>query len=112
MYKPKIKKINTTIFNEGNFVQMNKFYDLYNDIEKEHIDISTVRYMIINNLKFKDIKGFVNQKVYDKLIAKKAPVQEDDMELQKSMIRTMCKTEDGEEIKKLIGNLHPIYETK
>ena len=60
---------------------MNKFYDLYNDIEKEQIDISTMRYMILNNLKLEDIKGFFNQKVYKKLIAKKAPVQEEDMEL-------------------------------
>ena len=33
-WKPNIEKINTTIVDEGNFVQMNKFYDLYNDIEK------------------------------------------------------------------------------
>ena len=99
-----IGNINTTIANEENFVQKNKFYYLYNDIEKEKIDISTVRYMILNNLKLEDIEGIVNQKVYDRLIAKKALVYEDDMELQKSMLRTMCKIDDEEEIKKLITN--------
>ena len=39
-WKLKIEKINTMIANEGNFVQMNKFYDLYNIIEKDQIDIS------------------------------------------------------------------------
>ena len=43
-WKPKIEKINSTIANEVNFVQMNKFYGLYNNIEKYHIDISTMRY--------------------------------------------------------------------
>ena len=52
---------------------MNKFYDLYNDIEKDHIDISTVRYIIANNIKIKDIEGTINHKVYDRLIVKKAP---------------------------------------
>lgn len=51
-WKLKIEKINTTIVDEGNFVQMNKFYDLYNDIEKLWIDISTVKYMIKNNVRF------------------------------------------------------------
>ena len=84
---------------------MNKFYDLYNDIEKENIYISTMRYMIIKKLKFKDIKGFVNQKVYGTLIAKKAPVREEDMDLQKSMTRIMCKIDDKEEIRKLMNKL-------
>lgn len=46
-----------------------------------------------------------------RLIAKKAPVREEDMELQKSMIRTMCKTKD-EEIKKLMGKLEPYQPNK
>ena len=60
---------------------MNKFYDLYNDIKKEHIDIYIMRYMILNNLKLEDNEGIVNQKVYDRLIAMKSPVHEEDMEL-------------------------------
>ena len=79
--KPRIEKINTDISNEGNFIQMNKFYDFYNVIEKDQIDISTMRYMILNSFKLEDIKGILNQKVYDKLIAKKAQVFEEDMEL-------------------------------
>lgn len=61
--KPKIENINTTIANEGNFVQMNKFYDLYNEIEKEYTDISAMRYMILNNLKLEDIEGILSHKV-------------------------------------------------
>ena len=33
-WKPNIEKLNVAISNEGNFVQMNKFYDFYSDIEK------------------------------------------------------------------------------
>lgn len=51
---------------------MNFFYDFYNNIEKDQIDISTMIYIIAKNLKLKDIEGIVNQKVYDRLIEKKA----------------------------------------
>jgi hypothetical protein len=111
-WKPKIEKINTTIVDEGNFVQMNKFYDLYNDIENLKIDISTVRYMIKNNVRFDGIKSIVNKKVYDRLIAKKASIHKEDMELQKSMIKTLCKTEDEEEIKNLMSSLAPYLRNK
>ena len=68
--------------------------------------------MILNNLKLKDNKGFVNPKFYDRLIERKAPVMEEDMELWKSMIRTMCKTEDEEQVKKLMGKLAPYLRNK
>lgn len=106
-WKPKIEKINTAIANDGNFIQMNKFYDLYNDFEKLQIDISTIRYMIRNNVKFDEIKGLVNRKVYDRLTTKKATTKEEDLELQKSMIKISCNTEDEEELKKLLSNLAP-----
>ena len=106
-WKPKIEKINTNIVNEENFVQMNKFYDLYSDIEKEIIDISTMRYMILNKLKLESIKGIMNQKFYDKLVSQKALVHEEDMELQNSMLRTMYKIDDEYEIKKLMKKLAP-----
>ena len=67
-WKPKIEKINTTIANEGNFVQMNKFYDLYNNFEKDRIDISTMRYIIEKNIKLKDLESLINQNVYERLI--------------------------------------------
>ena len=91
---------------------MNKFYDLNNNIEKEQIDISTVRSMTLNNLKLESIKGMMNQKVYEKLVNKKEPVHEEDMELWKSMLRTMCKIDDEDEIKKLIKKLAPYLQSK
>ena len=51
------------------------------DIEKDLIDISTMRYIIANNLKLKDIGSTINPRVYDRLIEKKAPSQEEDIEL-------------------------------
>ena len=33
-WKQKIEKINAAIANEGNFVQVNNFYDLYDNFEK------------------------------------------------------------------------------
>lgn len=84
---------------------MNKFYYLYNNSEKDQIDISIRRYIIANNLKLKDIEGTVNHKVYEKLIKKKDLAREEDLELQKSMIRKICKTDDEEEFKRLLNNL-------
>ena len=80
-WKPKIEKINTTIAKKGNFFQMNKFYDLYNNFKKDQIDISIVRHIIANYLSMKDIKGVVNQKFYERLIEKKTLSREEDLEL-------------------------------
>lgn len=54
----------------------------------------------------------MNKKVYDRLIAKKAVAQKDDMELRKSMIKNLCKTEDEEEIKNLMSSLAPYLKNK
>ena len=80
-WKPKIEKINVAIANEGNLVQMSKFYDLYANFEKLQIDISIVRFIISNKLKLKDIEGVVNQKVYARLIGKKALARKEDLKL-------------------------------
>lgn len=71
-----------------------------------------MRYTIANNLKLKDIEGKVNQKFYDRLIEKKAPAREEDIELQKSMIRTICKTDEEEEVKRLLNNMAPYLRNK
>ena len=86
---------------------MKKFYHLYNSFEKDQIDISTVRYIVANNIKLKDLESIINQKVYERLIQKKAPAREEYLELRKSMLRTICKTNDEEEIKRLLNNLEP-----
>ena len=91
---------------------MNKFCDLYDNFEKLKIDISTVRYIISTKLKLKNIEGVVSQKVYDRLIEKKALAREEDLELQKSMIRTICKIDNEEEIEKLMNNLAPYLRNK
>ena len=56
---------------------MNMFYELYNNFEKDYIDISTMRYIIENDLNMKDIKGLVNQKFYERLIENKTLARED-----------------------------------
>ena len=91
---------------------MNKFYDLYNNFEKDQIDISTVRFIIENDLSLKDIEGVVKKKVYERLINKKTHVREEDLELHKSMLRTICKTDDEGEIKRLLNNLTPYLRNK
>ena len=54
---------------------MTKFYDLYNNFEKDWIYISIVRYIIANNMKLKDIEGTMNQKFYERLIEKNTQLE-------------------------------------
>ena len=99
------------IANEGNFVKINKVYDLYNNFEKDHIDISTVRYIITIDQSLKDIEEVVNKRFYERLIDKKSPRREKYLELHKSMLRTIYKIDDEVEIKGLLNNLMPFLET-
>lgn len=71
-----------------------------------------MRYIIAKNIKLKAIEGIVNQKVYDRLIEKKALAREEDIELEKSMLRIICKIDDEEEIKRLLNNLAPYLRNK
>ena len=73
---------------------------------------TTIRYIISNKLKLKDIEGVVNQKVYERLIEKKAPAREEDLEFWKFVIRTICKIDNEEEIKNLMNNLVPYLRNK
>ena len=66
-----------------------------------------MRYIIDNNLKLKDIEDMVKKKIYDKLIEKKEPTREEDIEIWKSMIRTICKIYDEEEVKRFLNNIAP-----
>ena len=91
---------------------MNKFYDLYNNFEKDQIYISTIRNIIANDLSMKDVKGVVNQKAYERLIEKKTLAREDDLKLWKSMLRTIYKIDDEDKIKRLLNNLAPYFRNK
>lgn len=102
-WKPKIEKLNVAITNECNFGQN----ELYNDNEKLKIDIATTRYMVRNNIGVDEIKDLVNKKVYDRLVEKKAGTTNEDLELQKSMLKISCNTKKEKELKELLSNLNP-----
>ena len=45
------------IINDNNFVQLNKYYDLYNNIDRRQLKNVVVRNMILKDKRFDSIKG-------------------------------------------------------
>ena len=45
------------IINDNNFLQLNKYYDLYNNMDKRKLKNIVVRNMILKDKRFDNIKG-------------------------------------------------------
>ena len=45
------------IINDNNFVQLNKYYDLYNNMDRRQLENVVVRNMILKDKRFDNIRG-------------------------------------------------------
>ena len=57
VWKPNIEKVNNAIINEGNFVQLNKFYHFYTGTNILELENAIIRHLILSNKKFTDSQG-------------------------------------------------------
>ena len=50
-WKPKVENLNMQIINDNNFLQLNKYYDLYNNMNRRQLENVVVRNMILKDKK-------------------------------------------------------------
>ena len=48
-WKPKVENLKMQIINDKNFVQLNKYYDLYNNMDRRQLENVVVRNMILKD---------------------------------------------------------------
>ena len=56
------------IINDNNFVQLNKYYELYSSMDKRQLENVVVRNMILNNKRFDNIIGKIPRDMYNRLM--------------------------------------------
>ena len=56
-WKPKVENINVKIINDKNIMQLNKYYNIYNNMDKRQLENVVVRNMILKDKRFDTIKG-------------------------------------------------------
>ena len=66
------------IINDNNFVQSNKQYDLYNNMDRRQLENIVVRNMILKDKRFDSIKGKILEDLYNRLLNRKRRVIEED----------------------------------
>ena len=66
------------MINDNNFVQLNKYYDLYNSMDRRQLENVVVRNLILEDKRFDNIKGKNYENLYNRLMNKKNRVVEEE----------------------------------
>ena len=70
-WKPKVENLNVQIINDNNFVQLNKYYSMYNNMDRRQLENAVVRNMILKDKIFYMIKGQILEDLYNTLMNRK-----------------------------------------
>lgn len=100
------------IIDNGDFVQLNKFYDSYNFIEKFDLENAIIRHMILSNIKFEDIEGQVPKDLYERSVNRKKRVIEEDKSIRERLIIKLCEVKDDEHLVRLMKFIEPLLRNK
>ena len=66
-WKPKVENLNMKIINDNNFVQLNKYYNFYNNMDKRQLEDVVVRNMILKDKRFDSIRGQIPEDLYNRV---------------------------------------------
>ena len=77
-WKPKVENLNVQIINDNNFFQLNKYYIMYNNIDRRHLENAIFRNMILKDKHFDTIKGQIPEDLYNRLMNRKSRVVEEE----------------------------------
>ena len=84
------------IINDNNFVQLNKYYDLYNNMDRRQLENVVVRNMILKDKRFDSISGQIPKDLYNILLNRKSRVVEEDKKIRLNMVRKLCSLNNEE----------------
>lgn len=111
-WKPKVENLNMKIINENNFVHLNKYYDLYNNMDRRQLENVVVRNMILKDKMFDNIRGQIPKDLYNRLLNRKSKVVEEDKKIRINMVKKLCSINNEEEIKFILKGLATLLRNK
>ena len=87
------------IINDNNFVQLNKYYDLYNNMDKRQLENVVVRNTILKDKRFDSIIDQIPEDLYNRLLNRNSKVVDEDEKIRINMVKILCSINNEEEIK-------------
>ena len=77
-WKLKVENLNVQVINDNNFAQLNKYYSMYNAMDRRQLENVVVRNMILKDKCFDTIKGQIPEDLYNRLMNRKSRVVEEE----------------------------------
>ena len=100
------------IINDNNFVQLNKYYDLYSNMDRRQLENVVIRNMIIKDRRFDSVRGQITKDLYNRLRNKKSRVMEEGKKIRFNMVKKLCIVNNEEEITKILKVIAPLLRNK
>ena len=76
-WKPKVENLDVKIINDNNFFQLNKYYSMYNNMDRRQLENVVVRNMVLKDKRFDIIKGQILEYSYNRLMNRKSRIVEE-----------------------------------
>ena len=89
-WKLKVENLNVQIINDNNFVQLNKYYSMYNNMDRRKLENVVVRNMILKDKHFDTIKGQIPEDLYNILMNRKSRIVEEEKQMRINMVKILC----------------------
>ena len=100
------------IINDNNFVQLNKYYDFYNNMDRRQLENAILRNIILGNKKFENIQNKIAKDIYNRLINRKKRVLEEDLTMRITMVNKLCKVDSKEDLDNILKGIKPFLRNK
>ena len=98
--------------NDNNFVQLNKYYNMYNNMDRRQLENVVVRNMILKDKHFDTIKGQIPEDLYNRLINRKSRVVEEEKKIRVDLVRKLCIINNDEDLETILKGIEPLLRNK
>ena len=95
------------IINDDNFVQLNKYYSMYSNMDRRKLENAIIRNIFLKKKKFENIQNKNPKVLYNRLINRKERVLEEDMNMRIKTINKLCDVGSKEKLDRVLKVLSP-----
>ena len=94
------------------FVWLNKYYSMYNNMDRRQLENAVVRNMILKDKRFDTIKGQIPKDLYNRLMNMKSRIVEEEKQMRINMVKKMSIINNDEEMEEILKGFEPILRNK
>lgn len=111
-WKPNVENLNVQIIDSDNFVQLNKYYILYSNMDKLQLENVVVRNIILRRKIFEDIQKNTPQDLYNRLLDRRRRVVDEDKRIRENIIKKFYEINNDEDMRRIMKGIEPLLRDK